>query len=88
MGRWRMRRSCSLFLEELFVEKENEQVDVDLGLVKHLHHGHALVLQLQEVLVLEQELLHLHTEEPSLDSEAAPLWPGNDVKHHVLEPAV
>jgi len=39
-----------LLLEELLVEEENEQVDVDFGLVEHLHDGYALVLQLQEVL--------------------------------------
>lgn len=39
-----------LLLEELLVEEENEQVDVDLGLIKHLHDCYTLVLQLQQVL--------------------------------------
>lgn len=39
-----------LLLEELLVEEENEQVDIDLGLVEHLHDCYALVLQLQQVL--------------------------------------
>lgn len=39
-----------LLLEELLVEEENEQVDVDFGLIEHLHDGYALVLQLQQVL--------------------------------------
>ena len=57
---------CSLFLSpvdpslpiELLVEEEDEQVDVDFGLVEHLHDGHALVLQLQKVL---DERTHTHT---------------------------
>lgn len=36
--------------KELLVEEEDEKVDVDLGLVEELHDGHALVLELQEVL--------------------------------------
>lgn len=39
-----------LLLEELLVEEEDEQVHVDLGLIKHLHDCYTLVLQLQQVL--------------------------------------
>lgn len=39
-----------LLLEELLVEEENEQVDIDLGFIEHLHDGYTLVLQLQQVL--------------------------------------
>ncbi len=38
------------FLEEFLVEEEDEQVDVYLGLIEHLHHRYALILQLQQVL--------------------------------------
>lgn len=38
------------FLEELFVEEEDEQVDIDFCLVEHLHHCHTLILELQQVL--------------------------------------
>lgn len=44
------RRTRPLVLEKLLVEKKDEQVDVDLGFVKHLHYCHALILQLQQVL--------------------------------------
>ena len=33
--------------EELAVQQKDEEVDVDLGTVKHAHDCHALVLQLQ-----------------------------------------
>jgi hypothetical protein len=39
-----------LFPIELLVEQEYKQVDVDGGPVKELHHGHAFILQLQEIL--------------------------------------
>ena len=39
-----------LFPIELLVEQEYEQVDVDGGPVKELHHGHSFILQLQEIL--------------------------------------
>lgn len=45
-----------LFLEELLVEKKDEEVDVDFGFVKHLHDCHTLVLQLQQVL---QSITHI-----------------------------
>lgn len=35
---------------ELLVQEENEQVDVNFSLVKHLHDSNAFVLQLKEVL--------------------------------------
>lgn len=37
-------------VEELLVEEEDEQIDVDFGFIKHLHHGDLLVLQLQQIL--------------------------------------
>lgn len=40
---------CLLFIK-LLVEQENEQVDVDGGPIKELHHGHAFILQLEEIL--------------------------------------
>lgn len=36
--------------QEFLVEKEDEKVDVDLGLVEEFHDSHTLVLELQEVL--------------------------------------
>lgn len=39
-----------LLFIKLLVEQENEQVDVDGGPIKELHHGHAFILQLEEVL--------------------------------------
>lgn len=87
-GGKRSRGSHCLFFKELLVEEEDEQVDIHFGLIEHLHHGHALVLELQEVLVLEQELLHLHAQEASLDPEAPSLRPRTNVEHNVLEPAV
>lgn len=39
------------FVEELFVEEEDEQVDVNFCFVKHLHHRHAFILELEQVLV-------------------------------------
>lgn len=80
-----VRESLGSFLEELLVEEEDEQIDVDLCLVEHLHHRHALVLQLQQVLVFQQELFHLHAEESSLDVESSFLRSRNDVKNHVLK---
>lgn len=41
----------SLFPVEFLVEQENEQVDVDGGPVEELHHRHAFVLQLEEILI-------------------------------------
>lgn len=38
--------------EELLVQQEDEQVDVHLGFVKHLHDGDSLVLQLEEILII------------------------------------
>lgn len=35
---------------ELLVEQENEQVDVNGGLVEELHHRHSFILQLEEIL--------------------------------------
>lgn len=35
---------------KLLVEQENEQVDVDGGLIEELHHRHAFILQLEEIL--------------------------------------
>ena len=35
---------------KLLVEEEDEQVDVDFGLVEHLHDGNSLVLKLQQIL--------------------------------------
>ena len=35
-----------LFAVEFFVEQEDEEVDIDLCLVKHWHDGDALVLEL------------------------------------------
>lgn len=40
----------SLLPIKLFVEQENEQVDVDGGTIEELHHCHAFILQLEEVL--------------------------------------
>jgi len=40
----------SLLAEELAVEKEDEQVNVDLSSVKHSHDRHAFVLQLKQIL--------------------------------------
>lgn len=45
--------SCS-FLEELLVQEEDEQINVDLCLIEHLHHGHTVVLQLQKILRKQQ----------------------------------
>lgn len=39
-----------LFPIKLLVQKEDEQIDVNFGFIKHLHDGHAFVLQLQQVL--------------------------------------
>ncbi|KAA8592343.1 hypothetical protein FQN60_017798 [Etheostoma spectabile] len=36
-------------------QEEDEQIDVDFGFVKHLHDGHAFVLQLKEVLDTEHK---------------------------------
>ena len=38
------------FAVELFVDEEDEEVDVDLGSFEHLHDCHTFVLQLQQVL--------------------------------------
>lgn len=51
---------CS-FLEELLVEEEDEQIHVDFGLIKHLHHGNPLELQLQEVLDRQAQSQVPHT---------------------------
>lgn len=40
---------------KFLVEQENEQVDVDGGLVEELHHCHTFVLQLQEILQRQTE---------------------------------
>lgn len=40
-----------LFPVKFLVEQENEQVDVDGGPLEELHHRHAFVLQLEEILV-------------------------------------
>jgi len=40
----------SFLAEELVVEQEDEKIDVDLCSVKHPHHCHAFILQLQQVL--------------------------------------
>ena len=42
--------SLSLFPIKFLVEQENEQVDVDGGAIEELHHRHALVLQLEQIL--------------------------------------
>lgn len=72
-----MRASLGSFLEELLVEEEDEQVDVDLRLVEHLHHRHTFVLQLQQVLVFEEEFFHLDIEESSFDTESAEIGGGS-----------
>lgn len=40
-----------LFPIKFLVEQENEQVDVDGGPVEELHHRHAFILQLEEILI-------------------------------------
>ena len=39
-----------LFPVELSVEEKDEEVDVDLGTIEHLHDCHTVILQLQEIL--------------------------------------
>lgn len=41
---------CLSLLKEFLVEKEDEQVDIDLGLAEEFHDSHTLILELQEVL--------------------------------------
>ena len=43
---------------ELAVDEVEEEVDVDPRLPEHVHHGHALVLQLKQLL---HEVLYLLT---------------------------
>ena len=45
-----MQSLSKLFPVELSVEEKDEEVDIDLGTIEHLHDCHALVLQLQEIL--------------------------------------
>lgn len=47
---WSVNTGISSLLEEFLVEEEDEQIDVDFGFIKHLHHGDFLVLQLQQIL--------------------------------------
>lgn len=44
----------SLFSIEFSVQEEDEKVDVHFGFVEHLHDGHAVILQLKEVLHIKQ----------------------------------
>jgi len=46
--------SESLFAIELFVEQENEEVNVYSSSIEQLHHCHPLVLQLEQVLILKR----------------------------------
>lgn len=46
--------SFYLFPIKLLIEQENEQVDVDGGSVKELHHRHTFILQLEEILSRKQ----------------------------------
>lgn len=39
-----------LFPVKFLVEQENEQVDIDSGSVKELHHCHTFILQLEKIL--------------------------------------
>ena len=45
-----MRSLSKLLPVELFIEEEDEEVDVDLGTIEHLHDRYTIVLQLQEIL--------------------------------------
>lgn len=46
--------ASSLFSIEFPVQEEDEQVDIHFGFIKHLHDGHAVILQLEEVLRTKQ----------------------------------
>lgn len=71
--------------KELLVEQEDEEIDVDFGFVKEFHDSHTLILQLQEVLVVELKLLHVHTQELGIDEKPSCLVSRSDVKDDVSE---
>lgn len=50
--------SFYLFPIKLLIEQENEQVDIDGGSVEELHHRHAFILQLEEILGRKQTKEH------------------------------
>lgn len=45
---------------EFFVQKEDEQVDVDLGIVEQFYYSHSLILKLQQVLKHQQDPDQVH----------------------------
>lgn len=61
------------FLKELFVEQEDEQVNVDFGLIEHLHDGHPFILQLEKVLGRKNKKVKTSTHSNSKKQKCQPL---------------
>ena len=77
--------SLVLFSIKLCVKEVEEEVNIDLGLAKHVEDGLALVLEPQKLLNVEGELLHLYPHKPNRYLEHALLFQGQENHLHVLE---
>ncbi len=77
-------------VEELLVEEEDEQIDVDFGFIKHLHHGDLLVLQLQQILHKHGLLLSFPSNTLTASAAAEPhlIFEREPLHVHTHEPSL
>ena len=70
---------------ELLIEEEDQQINIDLSLVKHMHDRHPVILQLQQVLEHQLNLIHRHSHELRIDIKNPSIFRGADLKQDILK---